>query len=198
NNHMWDWGGEALLDTVRILKSNGIIPIGAGEDELSANGSVVRKVGSTKVAFLAYTTLYPHSLEASGNKPGISRFDEDAIAAAIGAVRQNADIVVVSLHWGEEYESNANAEQKRIARTLIVAGADIVVGHHPHVVQEVERYGNGLIFYSLGNFVFDQNFSDATMEGLMMEVTIIDGSIITARQIPLKISPTFQPYIPEL
>ncbi len=198
NNHMWDWGDEALLDTVKILGSHGITPVGAGEDELSANSPVVRQVGGTKVAFFAYTTLYPPRLEASSSTPGVSRFDEDVVATTIGAAKQFADIVVVSLHWGEEYESNANAYQKRVARMLVDAGADIVVGHHPHVIQEVEEYKNGLIFYSLGNFVFDQNFSNATMEGLMMEVTVTDGGVATARQIPIKISPTFQPYIPEL
>ena len=96
---------------------------------------------------------------------------------SITALRERVDLIFVSLHWGEEYQLQSNVEQQRIARALIDVGADAVIGHHPHVIQEVEEYNGGWIFYSLGNFIFDQYFSPETMEGLVASVTVQDGAI---------------------
>ncbi len=197
NNHVWDWGSDALVDTVSYLQKAGIDSVGAGKDEQEANAPLIRKLGDTRIAFLSYTNLYPKSLEASGDQPGISRFDLEAVKKRIQVLKSTeADLVVISMHWGEEYATSSNYFQKETGRALIDAGADLIIGTHPHVVQEVERYRKGYIVYSLGNFVFDQYFSKATMTGLMFKVILLGNKIIDARSIPITLTPTFQPYIP--
>lgn len=199
NNHIWDWGREALFDTLTILKDNRIIPVGAGENFDEANSLKVVSLDADrlKIGFLAYTNLYPKSLEAKENQVGISRFDIERILKLVAAIKEKreADILVVSLHWGNEYEKNASQWQKKLAHQLIDAGADIIVGHHPHVVQEIERYKKGIIFYSLGNFVFDQNFSKETMEGLAVKVFVSKKGIESEERYKVVINRNFQPEI---
>ena len=101
--------------------------------------------------------------------------------------------MVASFHFGEEYRDLPDSYQKAIARFAIDAGADLVIGHHPHVVQPVESYRNGYIVYSLGNFVFDQDFSPETMEGMLLEVEIMDKQIVGITPREIKINPRFQP-----
>lgn len=204
NNHIWDWGSEALSDTVRLLKEKSIETAGAGRNEDEANSPVIIIAGDgdgkppaknefLKIGFLAYTNLYPEGLEARGENPGVSHFNPDGIKEAIRRLRREADIAVVSLHWGEEYKTVSNADQRRMARAFIDSGADLIIGHHPHVPQEVEKYKNGWIVYSLGNFVFDQSFSEETMGGLMARVLVENKKIIRLEPLQIKISGTFQP-----
>lgn len=195
NNHIFDWGSIALVDTVEILKNSGIDSVGAGKDEFNANAPLVKQVGDTKIAFLAFTNLYPKSLEADADKPGISHFDIPGIKKAISELKKSNDIVVVSLHWGEEYKINSNDVQKDLARALVEVGADLIVGHHPHVVQEIERSQNSWIAYSLGNFVFDQSFSKETMEGLILKVKIKNKKVFEVEPVKIKINSDFQPFI---
>lgn len=184
NNHIFDWGTDAFIDTLSILKENGIIPIGAGRNIQEANECAFFVAKGTTICFLAFTNLYPLSLSATSNKPGISVFDIEKITAYIADIKKQkkADIVIVSLHWGDEYQNTSNASQQKNAHELAVAGADIIVGHHPHVPQEVEEFENknghkGVIAYSLGNFIFDQGFSKETMNGLVMRVVLKDKHI---------------------
>ena len=197
NNHIFDWGQEALMDTLSIAHDNGIETVGAGENFEKANMPVIKNISGTKIAFLAYTNLYPESLGARKNKPGISSFDIERIKKEIAEMKnsQTADIVVVSFHWGDEYQTKANNSQKNIAHSLIDAGADLIIGHHPHVIQEIERYQNGWIAYSLGNFIFDQNFSEETKTGLILKAKIQNKKITDIEQIKIKINGTFQPEI---
>ncbi len=195
NNHIWDWGEEALIDTVDILQKHGINWVGAGRNENEANSSLVVATGDTHLAFLGYTNLYPKNLEAGDKNAGVSSFSVLNIKEKIKELKNsgNTDLVIISLHWGEEYQNNASESQKRIAHELIDAGADLIVGHHPHVVQNIENYNGKWIFYSLGNFVFDQSFSEETSKGLMLKATIQDKKIIKIEPIEIRINPTFQP-----
>lgn len=195
NNHIWDWSRDALADTVSLLAEAGIESVGAGENEARANDFMVLRLGEDglTVAFLAYTTLYPRGLEAWGETPGVSHNDIDAMRTAIARARSAADLIVVSMHWGVEYKTSAGLEQRNLGRALIDAGADLVVGHHPHVAQELERYGAGWIAYSLGNFVFDQNFSKDTMRGKVLEVSVQGGKITEARLRDVFLNSNFQP-----
>lgn len=195
NNHMWDWGRDALEDTIELLTINNIQAVGAGMNYADANEPKYVSVHDIRVGLLGYTNLMPRSLEATATKSGLSSFEPEIIAQKIADAKKQADLVVISLHWGEEYEKNANAHQREFAHKFIDAGADLVIGHHPHVVQEVESYKDGFIAYSLGNFIFDQSFSKETMEGLMLKVTLKDKKIESVKNIPLKISETFQPEI---
>jgi poly-gamma-glutamate capsule biosynthesis protein CapA/YwtB (metallophosphatase superfamily) len=196
NNHIWDWGTNALIDTVQILEDNDILFVGAGRTELEANQPVFVEKNGVNVAFLSYTNLYPPSLWAKGSNPGVSAWDPDDIVKTIQALERSSDITVVLLHWGEEYKTKASKDQNFLARSFVDAGADLVVGHHPHVVQEVERHGNAWIAYSLGNFVFDQNFDD-TRRGLMLRAVITSDGIRSVEPIEIRFTDSFQPYVYE-
>lgn len=202
NNHILDYGREALVDTVERLGGRNIKTIGAGKNFEQANAPAIFEKDGVKIAYLAFTNLYPKSLEAEEQSAGVSRFNLEEVAEKLATLDLEFDILAVSMHWGEEYETRANENQKAVARAFIDAGADLVIGHHPHVVQEVEEYvpatnANriGYIAYSLGNFVFDQNFSEETRKGLMLEVEVRSGKIEAVREIPIRFTPTFQPYV---
>lgn len=114
---------------------------------------------------------------------------------AIREAKNLADLVVVSMHYGEEYVLEPDNLQVSISRAAIDAGADLVVGHHPHVVQKTEKYKEGYIAYSLGNFVFDQEFSEETMNGLILKAVIKDKKIKEVILVEIKINQFFQPEI---
>lgn len=190
NNHAFDYGWEALEDTLERLKEAGINPVGI-------DSPVIKEIKNTKIAFLAYTNLGLPSW-------GIGWADWnnlEKIKKDIEEIKNKADFLIVSLHAGEEYSLEPNQFQIDFSRATIEAGADLVIGHHSHVIQKNEKYPStspgrvGYIFYSLGNFVFDQNFSEETMKGLLLEVIIEKGEIkeIIPRQI--KINDFFQPEI---
>src|SRR3989338_3966767 len=166
NNHIWDYGPDAMRDTFSHLSASGIAAVGGGEDFISVHEPVLRTINGIHIAFLGYTNLIPRSRDAIDASPAIAYLDPAVAAADVARAKNEADVVVVLLHWGNEYETRASPAQRDIAHALIDAGAALVIGHHPHVVQEVEQYDRGLIAYSLGNFVFDQNFSKDTRRGL--------------------------------
>ncbi len=189
NNHALDFTREALKDTFQRLKEAGIDYIGTGSPVIkeinSSTGSPLR------IAFLAYTNL---------GSPfwGIGWADWDnleEIKKEIKETKEKADILIVSLHAGKEYSSEPNQFQIDFSKAAIEAGADLVVGHHPHVIQRNEKYKNGYIFYSLGNFVFDQGFSEETMRGQIIEILIEGGKIKEAIPKEIKINDFFQPEI---
>ena len=195
NNHIWDWGREALEDTISLLAAEDIETIGAGRNYSEANSPAIFTINDTQIAFFAYTTFYPKSLWAKNNLPGISWFDLEKVKQDIEKIRAEVDIIIVSMHWGDEYKERSNIQQQRIARSLVQAGTDLVIGHHPHVVQEIEKYKQAWVAYFLGNFVFDQGFSKETMQGLMLEVKIQNQEIIAVKPIKIKLTETFQPQI---
>ena len=217
NNHSMDYGREAYDDTLARLTARGIAPI--------TKEPYVTTIGDAAVPLVAYAPVLPS-------------FDQAAAITTITTLRTSStlpqvDLIAVSLHWGEEYAQAPSKSQRELAHTLIDAGADLIIGHHSHVVQEIERYeakpfitpsssvipakagiqkqtldypvkpdkdnflGDatrvGYIAYSLGNFVFDQNFSEETMQGLMLEAQIIDGRLTNVEAVPISISATFQP-----
>lgn len=196
NNHIWDYGREAFEDTLAVLSQNGISPVGGGINEAQARAPVVKNIRGTQIAFMAYTDLLPAGAGAGADKPGANIFDETRFRQDLARAASASDMVIVSFHTGEEYKLTHNAHQEKVYRAAIEAGADLVVGHHPHVVQEVEQYRSGWIAYSLGNFVFDQNFSTQTRQGLALEVTLNLGAepvVKEVRQLPVSISLDYQP-----
>lgn len=194
NNHIGDWGREAMEDTFKILEDSDINYIGGGYNKEEANSSIIKELGDgTKIAFLAYTNLGSRYWQAKKNQSGIAWLEEGQMESDIKKVKQKTDMVIVSMHFGEEYLTYSNTSQQFFARAAIDAGADLVVGHHPHVVQEIEKYKNGYIAYSLGNFVFDQNFSELTKQGLILEVIVEDNQIKEVRPVEIRISDSFQP-----
>jgi len=192
NNHAWDYGRVAFTDTLDNLVSAGISYIGGGHNESETHAGVIKKVGETNVGFLAYTNLLPKSLLASGNNAGLAILDENKMVEDIRVMKTQVSLVVVSFHWGEEYQTIHNALQERIAREAIDAGADLIIGHHPHVVEDVGQYKGKYIVYSLGNFIFDQNWSVGTMNGLAVKVWLKNNEIDKIEKIPINISKQYQ------
>jgi poly-gamma-glutamate synthesis protein (capsule biosynthesis protein) len=195
NNHIWDWGQRALIDTIDTLRAERIVPIGAGHDTAEANAPALFDIKGTRIGILAFTTLYPRGLEAGVGTPGVSATDRTTMVAAVRAARQDTDVLIVSMHWGDEYVPHATAAQQELGHALVDAGADFVIGSHPHVPEPIERYGTGWIAYSLGNFVFDRGVSDETRKGLMVLVTVRAGDIIDIQEIRTRINDDFQPEI---
>ena len=196
NNHVFDYGREAMEDNFKRLKAAGIDYVGGGFSEKEVHSVVIKEMRGIKIAYLAYTNLGSEYWEAKGEKSGIGWLDE-RITDDIKLAKEKADIVVVSMHFGDEYQSQSNKQQKYFAHLAIDAGGDLVIGHHPHVVQEIEKYEEGYIAYSLGNFVFDQSFSEKTMRGLILKVLLYDGKIKEVIPIEIRINKYFQPEILE-
>ena len=195
NNHIWDYGADATTDTISLLDNVGIGVVGGGMDYEKAHQPFVKEMKDTRIAFLGYTNLVPPSTTFSASKPAIAFLDVDQIVSDIKEAERAADLVVIILHWGNEYETIQSIDQEKIGKALINSGAKLVIGHHPHVVQPVEEYDEGFIAYSLGNFVFDQNFSPETKKGLILKAVIKDKEIINIEKLGINFSPSFQPYL---
>ncbi len=157
NNHILDYGQEDFLKTIDLLNENNIHTIGAGVDFESANKPVFLTIKSTTVAFVAFTTDETHvgSLIVSNGRPGCASLNNtEKIIERVRKLKLEADYVVVVLHWGYEYFRYPSPDQVEIAHKLVNSGVDIIIGHHPHVLQGIENYSNAYILYSLGNFFF--------------------------------------------
>ena len=160
NNHAMDYREAGLRDTLQALRARGVAPVGAGLDLADARAPVVLHRRGRRVAFLAYSDVIPPLSSAGPRRAGISParragggpFERQA-ARDIAEARARADFVVVLVHWGIERRTTPTPDQRRVGRAMIAAGACAVIGHHPHVLQGIERYGDGIIAYSLGNFV---------------------------------------------
>jgi poly-gamma-glutamate synthesis protein (capsule biosynthesis protein) len=194
NNHSLDYGRKGLFETMDILAHSGIAYIGAGFDEVSARRPAYLRVKGYKVAFLAYSWNFFLTVKAAEGTPGVSVLIEERLRKDLLRARRWADLVVVSVHWGWEYADRPTERDRKLAHLAIDLGADLVVGHHPHVIQGVERYKNGLICYSLGNFIFDQR-SAKTRQGLILRCSFRDGKLDKAELIPVEIHPKeYRPY----
>jgi poly-gamma-glutamate synthesis protein (capsule biosynthesis protein) len=201
NNHMFDYSRVALDDTFSRLKKAGIDYVGGGFSETEAYSPKIIEVNGSagspqaKIAFLAFNDIGVPSWEAKGERTGMALLDKDKLEKSIKNAKNQADLVVVSMHFGDEYKSFPNQKQKTMAQLAIDSGADLVVGHHPHVIEPVEKYKEGWIAYSLGNFIFDQNFSEETMKGLVLKVFVENGKIKEVIPVEFKINQNFQPEI---
>lgn len=191
NNHALDYGSVALRDSVTNLEQAGVEPVGAGLKQ-KAYSPVVKQERNLKVAYLAYTNLGPKQWAATPERAGVAWLNEENLKQGVNRAEEKADLVVVSFHLGEEYSQKPTPNQQYYSRLAIDSGADLVVGHHPHVTQRVEKYKEGWIAYSLGNFVFDQNFSEETMKGLLLRVEVGNGEIKRVVPREVKINENFQ------
>jgi D-alanyl-D-alanine carboxypeptidase len=193
NNHMGDWGVEAFTDTLTRLANNRIISPGGGLSKAEAEKPQVITKHGVKFGFLAFTDVGPAWLAAGKNKPGILLANDPKLPEIITKAAKEVDVLVVSYHFGEEYQQEPNQRQINLGRLAINSGAKVVAGHHPHVVQKVERYGGGVIAYSLGNFIFDQGFSEETMRGLALEIKFKGKEIIEINERKTVQNQLFQP-----
>ena len=167
NNHALDQGAYGVEYTLNILSQNGLVGVGSGTN--CHDGKVIEK-NSIKVGFLAYS--YAGYNDGGNRKSNLvcDLKDPNTITSDVLALKKITDLVVVSMHGGIEYVLDPNETQIAAARSAIDGGADLVIGHHPHWVQIAENYKNKWIYYSLGNFIFDQMWSQETREGLTLQV----------------------------
>ncbi|MEB0133896.1 CapA family protein [Actimicrobium sp. CCC2.4] len=161
NNHSGDFGPLAFADMLGLLERQEIGYFGGGRDLAQAHRPWIVERKGLRIAFLSYNEFFPRSFEADTDKPGIAWSDDDQVRLDIVRARthDHADLVIPVMHWGWEHEPTASKRQRELARLMIDAGADAVIGGHPHVTQDTGQYRNKPIIYSLGNFVFD-GFSD--------------------------------------
>lgn len=153
NNHILDYGVAGLDDTMAALRDAGIRFGGAGRTLDDARQPVYLDVRGSRIAFLAYSFIHS-DFAASSTRAGTAFGDEQRLCADVRAARARSDAVLVSLHWGKQWSDTARPDQRLLAHAIIDAGAVAVIGHHPHVLQGIERYRDGVIVYSLGNFTF--------------------------------------------
>lgn len=195
NNHIGDWGRVAMEDTFRMLNTGGITVVGGGENAAEAHTARVIEADGVRFGLLGYSPLAPRAMQAGSNTAGITAYASGRMVEDIHAALESADVVVVSLHFGDEYAVKESASQTDISHAAIDAGAALVIGHHPHVVQRVEQYKGGFIAYSLGNFVFDQMFSAATKKGMALKVTFKGSAIERVEELETTITKDFQAVI---
>jgi len=188
NNHSKDYGTTAFLDTMAHLKESGVAWCGAGNNADEAYSPTVVEARGKKVAFVAFTGVIPDGWPATAQNPGCATItDRERVARTISEARSKADYVVASFHWGIELATAPNEEQRNLARLAIDSGADLVIGHHPHVVQGFELYKNRLIAYSLGNYVFSPP-REISSKTLTVVALLGPNGLIQAKLVPTVIS----------
>ncbi|MEE9457432.1 MAG: CapA family protein [bacterium] len=190
NNHIMDYGEQGLSDTIYYLEQEGIKHTGAGPNLAAALEPADIDVDGYVVRFLAFNGVEPREYYAGAAKAGTAPLDEGIIVSAIGRAKREANLVVVSLHWGGESMAYPTSEQKRLAHKFVDAGADVIVGHHPHVIQGVESYEGAVIAYSLGNFLFDSRYAERRYSTLLAVEVSRSRGILGFRLIPIYIEGT--------
>jgi poly-gamma-glutamate synthesis protein (capsule biosynthesis protein) len=196
NNHSFDCGQTGLFETFINLKNENLRWIGAGKSETVAETPLFIEIKGIKIAFLGFTAISPLK------SPNIAFATIEKVARTVASARRKADFVIVSFHWGTEYSSSPNARQIELANAAIEAGADVVFGHHPHVLQgfqmrdQPDGKRRALVAYSLGNFVFDSpvRLNKKVAESVILKVRFGKNGLIGAEIIPVSIK-NFRPVI---
>jgi len=164
NNHIADQGLNGIEETREFLDLAKIDHVGCNDKQVGDCSVKIVEIESKKIGMAGFSMVY-------------GLFDQEKALDLIAKLASSTDLVIVNIHWGVEYEHYKNKTQENLAHKLIDAGADVIIGHHPHVVQGMEVYKSKLIFYSLGNFIFDQYFSKDTQEGLGVELVYFEDKI---------------------
>jgi poly-gamma-glutamate capsule biosynthesis protein CapA/YwtB (metallophosphatase superfamily) len=196
NNHSLDCGRTGLLETMRNLKRSGLRWCGAGRTRTEAEAPVVLNVKGIRIAFVGFTAIAPPGVESlKTDGPTVALASRAAIERAVAAARGEADVVVVSLHWGLEYASRPGSEQVELARAAVEAGASLVIGHHTHTLEGMEliarHTGQGtryaLIAYSLGNFAFDspRAMGKRVTESAILRSQLSREGLVSAEVVPV-------------
>lgn len=180
NNHAGNHGIEGIQETIALLERNGIAPTGVGKP-------VYKEVRGVRFAFLGFN-------QVGAPERGIAWASPPDIQKQIKEARKNADVVIVTYHWGNEYVSEPDPIQVELGHLSIDSGADLVIGNHPHWVKPIEIYKGKLITYAHGNFVFDQEWSEKTKEGVVGKYTFYQNALIDIEYLPIRIVNYGQPY----
>lgn len=195
NNHIMDYGPEGLFETFNVLSRHKIKMVGAGKNAKAARKPTCLEVGGLKMFIMAY-----HGTTGTGKYfPGTAGGEFSVVKRDLVDIKGAADIIVISFHWGVEYLNTPPSIFIKFARQLIDAGAHIILGHHPHVLQGIERYRNGIIAYSLGNFVFDTSIHPVnisqTSESIILKCYLSRNGIQHYELMPVYINDRGQPEI---
>ena len=193
NNHSLDLGPAGLEQTAVHLTAAGLVVIGAGPDRETAGQPWLHTANGVQLALLAFNAI-PNPVGQDAILPRKAHswtraeWDTETATAAVTAARAQADAVIVSVHWGYEYQRRADPAQRRLAEALFAAGADLIVGHHPHVVQETAVQSGRFVVYSLGNFVFDQGQGE-TGQGLALRAVFDAEGLLAVQALPVRAGP---------
>jgi len=201
NNHIMDHGKSGLFSTISVLDKKGIVTVGAGTDIGEACKPQFKEKNGYRVAVLARSSVIVESPSYAGEAtPGVAFLEMEELVNNVITCRKQADAVVLLMHWGVEHYSYPTPAQRKQAKELIESGVDIIIGHHPHVVQGYERFGTGVAAYSLGNFLFHEfdwtaKMDDGTPRKLRLTLTPENrmGIILTAtmEERQIEVSPVF-------
>lgn len=197
NNHSMNFGAAGMRETLAALDARRIAHCGIGETLGDARRPAILTRKGRRVALLGFDGITGETAGATASAPGTSPLDLDHLLADVSAARELADIVIPFIHWGVEYTLTPTAGQRRIARRAIDAGASAVIGSHPHWVQGMEVYAGRPIVYSLGNFIFDQDWSEETKQGLILHLTFDGTRLIGLRLVPIMIENFYRPRLVE-
>lgn len=170
NNHSGDFGRPAFAEMLGLLDQHHVLHFGGGHNLAEAHTPLIVERNGIRIALLGYNEFMPRSFEADADAPGTAWSEDEQVVADIQKARSfyKADLVIPIMHWGWENEMKANARQRRLARLMIDAGADAVIGGHPHVTQDIETYRGKLIVYSVGNFMIDALDNEAQTYGWVL------------------------------
>lgn len=204
NNHTGDYGRDSLVETVRRFRGSGIEPVGAGADRAEAWRPVVVERRGVRVGFLAFNAIgetWRAGPESSGaaslhmqpRTGSIVPAELDRLAGRVRRLAARTDVTIVLPHWGEQYTHEPVADQRTVGARLLDAGASVVVGGHPHWVQDVQRHRGGFVVHSLGNFVFDMDSEAETQEGFVLDLTFRGGDLVGTEATPYVIGPDYSP-----
>lgn len=194
NNHFGNQGLIGMKDTFSLLQESQIDFMGAGLNRQLAHQGVIKEIKGVRFGFLAYA--YPNDLYlANTTTLGIADMGITDATEDIQRLKQGSDVLIITMHAGTEYQTEPNEQQIKFARAMIDAGADLIVGHHPHWVQQVEIYNDKPIIYSLGNLVFDQMWSVETQQGIIATANFSGSKLQSLNFTPIKIFDYGQPQI---
>lgn len=199
NNHLPNYGAAGIADTIKHLDETGIAHAGAGNNLATAGLPAFLEIKGIKFAFLAYndSDVVPPGYGASEKRAGTALMDITKMPAAVISAKKQADFVIVSMHSGKEYTEDLSPSQTAFAHAAVDAGAELVLGHHPHVTQRVEKYNDKYIFYSLGNFIFDQMWSEETRRGVAVKFYFAKNGLVRAEVVPTLIMDYARPVLAE-
>ncbi|MGR3208465.1 CapA family protein [Bacillus glycinifermentans] len=176
NNHAMDYGQNGLDDTLNKFTEENLGLVGAGKNLDDAKQHVsYQNVNGETIATLGFTDTYTKNFTAKKDRGGVLPLSPKIFIPMIAEASKKADLVIVHVHWGQEYDNEPNDRQKDLAKAIADAGADIIIGAHPHVLEPIEVYKDTVIFYSLGNFVFDQGWSRTRDSALVQYHLMNDG-----------------------
>jgi poly-gamma-glutamate synthesis protein (capsule biosynthesis protein) len=197
NNHILDYGLQCLSSTIKILQNQEIYFAGAGIDFKNAYKPAIFAINGLKFAFFAYSMTLPKYFFATDSTGGTAYPKKKILKDSISFYNNKVDFIIVSFHWGEELTELPKEYQQNFAHLAIDYGADVILGHHPHVLQGIEIYNNKFIIYSLGNFIF-ASFSNKAVNSIILDLNFSKKGITNFKVIPINVNNYEVRFMPQI